>query len=829
MSGANSPQGGLTRRSFLKTTGAVAGAAVVAGAAAPTLTALAEENGPQPKEETVYYSTCRGNCGSRCPHEITVREGKVVKVAAAQMDEAFNDDYRRICVRGYSQPQRLYDPDRIKYPMRRVEGTERGAGQWERISWDEAFDEVAQKMKAAYEEYGGSSIAFWNSYACTGIVNGSGKASVAYGRFLSRTGATIFGPGADWAQMWFVYANTLFLGDDIKDTKLARTVICWGGNPTDAYPQDWQGVCQAKEAGARIITIDPQFTVAAAHSDMYVPILPGTDGALVLAMANYIIDNKLVNEQFMKDRTVSPLLIKPDGTYLRAVDLGEPLPMEIDPDDPRSAAMALQASPIQVWDSAVDAAVSVNEAVDPVLEGTFTVNGIEVQTVYSLTKEKIKDFTVEMASKECDIPQETIEELARIYATEGPVYVHTNQGLGHHVNSHHVYKNLMLLASLTGNVGVHGATPLGHAAIGFGNYAVDPSEFADGTEANLDICGMYLPDIVETGKWNGSPLEIRVLWCANGNPLCNESGRLELIDAVKKIDYVVSADCTMTDTVAYSDIVLPIPHVYEVNDVETSCFTPYIAFEHKVVEPAFECKTDLEIMREVASRMGMPELYDKTEEEYMKALMDTPSNIANNQGYDAFKEGRLVKSYTVDPDVVFLDTCAGTKTGRPEYYLETPFVRNNFGQKVNEYERYPYYERANESYQDNPLRDKYPLFGLSQHEKYHVHSQLAFTPVLRELEPEPVLKISADDAAARGIEQGDLIRAYNDHGSCVLRAKVTKGIKPGVISIPHGWREDQYVEGHAQNLTNRYMNDFCSNSAFYDFLCEVEKYEGGAQ
>ena len=91
------------------------------------------------------------------------------------------------------------------------------------------------------------------------------------------------------------------------------------------------------------------------------------------------------------------------------------------------------------------------------------------------------------------------------------------------------------------------------------------------------------------------------------------------------------------------------------------------------------------------------------------------------------------------------------------------------------------------------------------------------------------MKISASDAEARGIAQGDYVRAYNDHGSCVLRAKVTKGIKPGVISIPHGWREDQYVEGHAQNLTNRYMNDFCSNSAFYDFLCEVEKYEGGVK
>ena len=98
------------------------------------------------------------------------------------------------------------------------------------------------------------------------------------------------------------------------------------------------------------------------------------------------------------------------------------------------------------------------------------------------------------------------------------------------------------------------------------------------------------------------------------------------------------------------------------------------------------------------------------------------------------------------------------------------------------------------------------------------------TPWLREIEPEPMLKINSKDAEARGIAQGDYVRAYNDHGSVVLRAKVTPGIKEGVVSIPHGWNASQYKEGHAQDLTNRFMNDFCSNSAFYDFLCEVEKY-----
>ena len=166
---------------------------------------------------------------------------------------------------------------------------------------------------------------------------------------------------------------------------------------------------------------------------------------------------------------------------------------------------------------------------------------------------------------------------------------------------------------------------------------------------------------------------------------------------------------------------------------------------------------------------------------------------------------------------------------RLKFYMETPTPRIVIGQEVADYEKRPYFMPANEAYWDNPLRSQYPLLGCSEHAKYHVHSQTAFTPWLRELEPEPVLKLNSQDAAERGISQGDYVRAYNDRGDVVLKALVTDGIMPGVVGIPHGFREDQYVSGHAQNLTSRVMNDFCYNNSYYDFLCEVERYEGSVE
>lgn len=243
---------------------------------------------------------------------------------------------------------------------------------------------------------------------------------------------------------------------------------------------------------------------------------------------------------------------------------------------------------------------------------------------------------------------------------------------------------------------------------------------------------------------------------------------------------------------------------------------------HKAIEPLYECKTDLEIMRMVAEGMGMGALYAKSDEDFLREVIDTDANKAAGCTYDAFKSGEFVRTYLF-PKGAEVARYTSAETSRFMFYLEKPAPRNNFGQGVADYERYPYYEDAHEAYWDNPLRSKYPLMGCSQHSKYHVHSQLACTPMMRELEPEPELKINAADAAERGIKQGDVVRVYNDRGYAVLKALVTEGIKPGVVSIPHGFQAEQFIEGHTQDLTSVYMNDYCSNSAFYDFLCEVEK------
>ena len=571
------------------------------------------------------------------------------------------------------------------------------------------------------------------------------------------------------------------------------------------------------EKGAKLITIDPQFTASAAHSDTYVPITPGTDGAMMLAMANYIIENNLMDVAYMKSSTVSPFLVKEDGTYLRLSDFGV-APTE-GPVNPQTG-QPTKIDPVMVWDEATGDKAPLPKAADPAVEGSFEIEGVTYKTVFQTVKDSIKDYSLAKASGICGVPESTIEELARIYATEGPVYVMTFQGLGHHANSHHNYKNLAFLAALTGNAGKPGAAICGNPAPS-SMVPYNTKAFMAG-KPGPRICGMYLPEIVANKKFGQDDIDLQVLWIHNGNVLSCESGRQELIEAVKKIDFVVCADVNMNDSAQWADIVLPVPHAFEMEDIDPVGSTPFPAYYEKGLEPLYECKTDVEIMRLLSQKMGMEKIYAKSDQDFLRDVYNTDTNKKAGVSYDDFASGEFVRNPMTKPENL-VPTYGPAEGTRLKYYIEKPTPRNSFGQEIADYEKLPYYEHANEAYLDNPLREKYPLLGCSEHNKYHVHSQLAVTPVIRELEPEPMIKINAADAAARGIKQGDLVRAYNDHGYAVVKALVTEGIMPGVVSIPHGFQATQYVEGHTQDLTNVFMNDFCSNSAFYDFLCEVEK------
>lgn len=836
MSETLSKSKGLTRRTFLKTTAAVAGAAATAGSFGCSSVDTAGD-GSTPEGEQTFSNWCRGNCGSesRCCLETKVREGKVVSTMQRPI-KGKDVSIQPGCVKGPANPQRIYGTHRLLYPMQQT--GERGSDNWERISWDEALSLVAEKMQAAFDEYGPESVGFMSSYSgnsgvlstvysgFTNFPEARGACGIGPERFYQKTGVSLFTATGDLAQLYMQYAALAAPSNSSEDVANANTIIMFGANPCDSTRTAWSSIMDAKRNGSKLIVVDPRYSNTAAHADQWIPVRPGTDGALMLGMCNYIIDNDLIDYDYLRNRSVAPLLIKEDGTYLRLseLDLGSGEGRPEDPHDPDTA----ESESIAVWDEENAAFGSSFEVKNPAITGTFDANGVSVRPVYDLVRETIAPFTVEYAANECGLSAETIEGFAQTYATEGPSFIFIFEGMQHYQNSWHMYYDLPLLASLTGNAckpGTNYGLP-GHGTPLFKKPVLNNTAALaiDNPKLNRMASLNQVPEIVESGTWNGEEYKLRLLWIAGCNVLGNGIGYETQIEAFKKIDFVVVASDFMNDTASQASLALPIAMTFEAED-----YRDYM--NQKAIEPVGEGKTDFEIFVGLAEAMGYDDLYDKDAEGYLREALDTEENLAAGLGYDAFHEqGVIYEDEIVRVENVAQETNA---TGRTQFYLEKLIPNGNFDQEITVLDRLPFYEHAYEAYPDNPLREQYPLFGISYHDNYTGHTMHSNVPWLNEirgLDGEPYMVISETAAADRGIATGDMVRVYNERGHIVVRAVVSKGIREDTIQIPRGYEGGELHEGHLQSLTTIDAKDrITNNDSHNDWLCQVELYEGGAQ
>ncbi len=821
---------GLSRRSFLKSTAAATGAAAAVTALGCAPKAEEETSGTtdaaQPNYEAkTYTANCRGNCGGRCVIEANVRDGKVVRTRPRTFDRSY-EGFEQGCVRAPANPVRLYGQARLRYPMKRVEGTERGAGQWERISWDEAIQLMAEKFTAAINEYGGSSICIQNGGNNASLLDSSPftmdnrsfifYAGVGVRRLTCKIGATVLGTAGDQAGDYFGYYLLNIPSNSPEDMVNSKTIICWGANPAEAGVNRavWNMLMNGRDAGAQLITVDPLYTPTAAQSDQWLPVRCGSDTAIMLAIVNYIEKNGLANTEYLKNGSIAPFLVKADEKYLRTSDLG-------------LAEAGSDADEPVVFDNATQSFVSFRDAQDPAIHGSFTADGIAVRTIYDVVLENIADVDIALAAKESGLTEEKIEWFAKTIATEGPVFFYMHFGVEHTYNSWRIYFALALLAAVTGNVGIPGGQyglPGFPAATMFKiPVTTDMSVMQiEDAKPNKIITGDYLVDIMRTGKWAGEDLPVRVLLVQSCDPLDNFAGPNDLIEAYSKIDFVVTMELFMTTTAHYSDLVLPCAMPWEAEDFVT--FGTTAMMTQKAVEPVAEARPDYDIFVDLANAMGYTDLFPNTREEVLRGILDTPENIEAGVGYDDYKEhgainGEYVPGVSVGQEM--------NPWGRTRFYLEYLPPRDDYGQYVEFRDRMPRWQENIEAYLDNPDRAKYPLNGFSGHNNYWGQSMWGKNPFLdefRTINGKPFCRIHEDAAAERGIKTGDRVKVYNDHGFVVLNALVTRGIQKDSVWLPHGFYWDEFDEGYAQSLTGYYMDPATSNANFNDWICQVEKY-----
>jgi anaerobic selenocysteine-containing dehydrogenase len=255
---------------------------------------------PRAKAETgkveTFFNACPRNCYDTCSIVTTVKDGRITFVTGNE-----NNTYTkgRLCVKGNTYPRVVYSPDRIKYPMRQKG---RGTGNWERISWDEAYRIIAEKILEIKQEYGTTLPICLNKYSGNfNILNYASEGMLSSIGYTTRAQGTPCDPAGSDAQafdMGTAYNN------DPEQFLDANYIILWGANPAWTSAHSMYFINQAKENGAKLVVIDPLITQTASKADEYIQVNSSEDGALALGMARYIVDHNLHDKEWVKQNSI---------------------------------------------------------------------------------------------------------------------------------------------------------------------------------------------------------------------------------------------------------------------------------------------------------------------------------------------------------------------------------------------------------------------------------------------------------------------------------------------------------------------------------------------
>ncbi|EKA9348351.1 dimethylsulfoxide reductase subunit A [Cronobacter sakazakii] len=784
MSNTDNPVG-ISRRTLVKST-ALGGLALAAGGISLPFgvrqVAAAVGQAISAPDERVVWSACTVNCGSRCPLRMHVVNGEIRYV---ETDNTGSDDYNglhqvRACLRGRSMRRRVYNPDRLKYPMKRV--GKRGEGKFVRISWDEALDTIAQGMKRIISDYGNEAI--YLNYG-TGTLGGTmtrswppGKTLLARlmnccGGYLNHYGD--YSSAQIAAGLSYTYGGWAD-GNSPSDIENSKLVVLFGNNPGETR-MSGGGVTyyleQARaKSQARMIVIDPRYTdTAAGREDEWIPIRPGTDAALASAIAWVLITENYVDQPFLDnycvgydEKTLPPGA--PANGHYKAYILGD------GPDG--TAKTPAWAAPIT------------------------------------------------------GIPEARIIKLAREIGEAKPAFIAQGWGPQRHSNGELACRAIAMLPILTGNVGIHG----GNSGAREGSFSL-PFERMPTLQNPVEtsISMFTWTDAIERGPSMTATADgvrgkekldvpIKMIWNYAGNCLINQHSQInrthEILQDDKKCELIVVIDCHMTASARYADILLPDCTASEQMDfaLDASCGNmAYVIFADQAIAPRFECRTIYDITSALAARMGVGDTFTegRTQEGWLRHLYaQSQRAIPELPDFDTFRKQGIFKlrdpqghhvayqAFRENPAANPLDT----PSGKIEIYSSALADIAAHWQlpEGDVIHPLPVYSPGFEQVSD-PLRAQYPLQLTGFHYKSRTHSTYGNVDVLQAACRQQVW-INPQDAQARGINDGDLVRVWNARGEARIEAKVTPRIMPGVVALGEGAWYQPDAEGvdHAGSI-----------------------------
>jgi anaerobic selenocysteine-containing dehydrogenase len=742
---------------------------------------------------------CHGGCGVLA----YVKDSKVIKVEG---DPDHPWAQGRLCARALAIIQYMYHPDRLKQPLKRV--GQRGEGQWEEITWDEAFDLIEAKMKEIRNKYGPESFIF---------SMGTGRdippwicmLAYAYGSpnvMFSLSGIACYSPRIAAVETvqgdYAVFDAGQWLPEryDSPRYEVPECIMIFGYDIPATCPDNLFGhwIVDLMKRGTKIIAIDPRLSWFASRAEKWLPIRPGTDGALAMGLLKVIVDESLYDREFLEQWTNAPHLIRVDtGRLLRENDLKEDGSPDnfIVWDEVRNVP--------SVWDTNV--VQYEKEDTKPALSGEFKLelrdgSIVWVKTVWDTFCEELTNYPLEKVSEITMIPSEDIREAALLYARSKPAAVHWGVPIDMTPAVTPTAQAITLLWCLTGNLDVPGGNVISRYAFDAVAYALPGAEGViklKSTEQDKKRLGSdrYGPlkkfiwraqtDLVLDQMYSGNPYPIKGMWVQG----CNIVGGIGLdpkrwVEAMKKLDFIVAVDLFHTPTTQIVDVVLPAASFLEKDGVR-SWWVPLQIINKAVTVGG--CRPDVEINFELARRFDTEFRWDTVHDlfdEILKPSEMTFNELKKKGGWAIPPDGTSSSPYRRhEKGLLRGDRKPGfnTSSGLVEIYS---VLREDW-----KLEPLPHYEEPPLTPMSRPdLAEEYPIIlSTGRRSPVYFHSEHRNIPWLRKIHPHPLIEIHPSTAGKYGINHGDWVMVENWMGECMLKAKVTPVVPEWMVMAEHGW------------------------------------------